>query len=196
VYGIAFSDDGRLLLTIGDWGREQLWNGVTGEHLYSVSGASCRFVVAPDGQTLATAQCTSTYADLGIWRLDGSETPEFMGARMERGLVDLVFAPDSTLLAAGAMYSIQVWDVVGKRKTRDFFVISDNVSSLIFSPDNETLVAGTGKGSLKFWDVSSGTELRTVRGHKGPVHGLAFSPDGRFLASAGDDATVKLWSAR
>jgi WD40 repeat protein len=72
---------------------------------------------------------------------------------------------------------------------------SDDICSVVFSPNGRTLVSGSQDKTIKLWDAASGCQLRSLSGHSSYVTSVAFSPDGRTLASAGIDMTIRLWDA-
>jgi WD40 repeat protein len=71
---------------------------------------------------------------------------------------------------------------------------SQDVQSLVFSPDGQTLASAGADKTIKLWNLSDQREIATFSAHKLAVNTLAFSPDGQTLASAGADKTIKLWN--
>jgi len=74
---------------------------------------------------------------------------------------------------------------------------SDNVTSLVISPDGRLLVS-TGHGnsnSIRLWRLPDGKALCSLEGHTGWIRALAMTPDSRTLISASEDGTVRLWGS-
>jgi WD40 repeat protein len=73
---------------------------------------------------------------------------------------------------------------------------SDNVTSVVISPDGKTIVSGCADKKVKVWDIHTGKILRTIAGHAGEISSIAVSPDGNFLAVGISDtprSNVKVW---
>ena len=72
---------------------------------------------------------------------------------------------------------------------------TDNINSVVFSPDGEMLVSGSDDGSIRLWDVATEQQFgEPLMGHTSSVLSVAFSPDGETLASGGGyDQTIRLW---
>jgi WD40 repeat protein len=73
---------------------------------------------------------------------------------------------------------------------------SDNVTSVVISPDGKTIVSGCADKKVKVWDIHTGKILRTIAGHAGEISSIAVSSDGNFLAVGISDtprSNVKVW---
>ena len=70
---------------------------------------------------------------------------------------------------------------------------TDQVWSVVFSPDGKRLASASSDHTVKVWDVISGQETLSLKGHSAEVVSVAFSPDGKRLASASYDKSVKVW---
>ncbi|MGF2034672.1 MAG: AAA-like domain-containing protein, partial [Nostoc sp. CmiVER01] len=71
---------------------------------------------------------------------------------------------------------------------------SEEVYSVVFSPDGKTLASASRDNTIKLWNLDTGKEISTLTGHSDYVNSVVFSPDGKTLASASDDNTIKLWN--
>jgi WD40 repeat protein len=103
---------------------------------------------------------------------------------------------------------VKVWDAQTGREVVTYKGNVGLVTSVAFSPDGKRLASaarkarGAGTGEIKVWDVETGQELHTL-----PAGGfsVAFSPDGRRIAGSGkqpieglmsDSGEVKVWDAQ
>jgi eukaryotic-like serine/threonine-protein kinase len=203
---VAFSPDGRYLVTGKLEGVVQVWDAETGE-LVGTLGTHEReirgLVFSKDGRHLATA---SGDGQVKLWdatrleetRLD--EKPKVLhtlGARVAGPGVNVAFSPDGQRLATGGEENtIKIWDVeTGREIDKPLRGHSGEVYTLAFSPDEDgRWIASAGEDSaVKIWDSHTGRLVRTFRGHTGLVSSLAFTPDGRRLVSGSRDNTVKVW---
>ena len=64
---------------------------------------------------------------------------------------------------------------------------------LVFSPDGVILVSGHDSGIIQLWDVKTGNRIAVLDGHTQQVETLKFSPDGKTLVSTAQDGTIFLW---
>lgn len=73
---------------------------------------------------------------------------------------------------------------------------TENIYSLVFSPNGKQIVTGSFDKTVKVWDATTGKEIRTLtgpQGHKQMVLNVAVSPDGSLIASGSSDNTANLW---
>lgn len=108
---------------------------------------------------------------------------------------EVVFSPDSTILASGGIDGIYLWDVTTGKHLRNFVrpqPFTGGADSLAFNPDGRILASSDFDG-IHLWDVATGKPYQTLTGHKYPPGILVFSPDGRTLASSVLDE-IRLWN--
>ena len=142
---------------------------------------------SPDGQTLATADNTST---ITIW--DSRTGAAQRQLRGHNRLVSyLAFSPDGTKLASASWDStVVVWDLAGSRAMTRLQGHMRSVLCVAFSPDGRRLATSSEDQTVRLWDVETGQEVLTLHGHTDIVPTVAFSPDGNRLATAGADGIV------
>ncbi|KAK2861459.1 hypothetical protein FQN49_004176 [Arthroderma sp. PD_2] len=68
---------------------------------------------------------------------------------------------------------------------------SDQVQSVIFSPDGRLLASACDK-LVRLWDPTTGVELQTLV-HSDRVTSMAFTPNSHLLTSCADAGTAKVW---
>lgn len=166
VYAVAYSPDGKTIVTVGSRNRDdgnlgrpiggtaQLWDRETCEprggpltHGASVLAA----VFSPDGRLLGTGGADGAAR---LWRVaDGSP----LGAPLR---------------------------------------LDGQVHCIAFSPDGRILVTGSTDRSARFWDPASGARLGEPLKHEYRVTQVGFRPDGRVVFTGCLDGRVRLWDAQ
>jgi WD40 repeat protein len=192
---VAFSPDGKILITGGSDGKARLWDAVTGQERLTLRGHSeavYSVAFSPDGRRLATASIDRT---VKLW--DAATGEELFTLNAHSFVTSAVaFSPDGKRLATGSGDSaVRLWDVDTGKKLLNLKGHSDIVRSVAFSPDGKQLASGGYDNTVKLWDAATGKNLRTLSGHSDIVYCVAFSPDGKRLATASLDRSVKLWDA-
>jgi WD40 repeat protein len=164
VNSLAFSQDGRILVSGGLDGAVKIWNWHKEELLHTLN------------------RPVDFFGSLVSW-FDSS-----VGA-----IWSVAISPDGkTVAASGLQQPIQLWNTENGRLLRTFTEHSDSVYTLAFSPDGETLASGGGDNTIRIWNFHTGELLETLE-HLGPVKSVVFSYDGKTLVSGSADATVKIW---
>src|SRR5207302_272179 len=120
---LAFSPDGRLLASGGEWGRLRIWEVATGKCLLDrhsppsrshFEGMLFSLAFAPDGKTLAWGE---GMAAICLWDVA-------RGRRRHRlktpvcGRPNFTFSPDGKLLASGVGGAVHLWDVASGKELR------------------------------------------------------------------------------
>ncbi len=210
---VAFTPDGRALVTAGRDNRVRVWRPTgfdldrllaerstrTAEPVDDAEGGVrwdenvlaghvkevYDVAVSPDGSRIASA---SADGKAMVWDAETGQLVLTLGGH--DGRVDAVaFSPDGQHLATGGYdKSVKLWNIGGH---------ADGVWSVAFSPANGALLATGGTDrSARLWDLSAGAPrlLHRLTGHTNAVFRLAFDPAGTRLVTGGLDGKAFVWN--
>jgi WD40 repeat protein/class 3 adenylate cyclase len=198
--GLAFTSDGRLLVTGDQGGNLIFWDVRTGaavRRLRVAEPVTFGLAVSPDQKLLAVQTQATGASHAQVQVLDfatGSVLHTYtvpgsggQGSDGEGGF-GVSFSPDGRELAAlgccSPASSIQVWDAASGRLLFSPH-ITERESSIAFSPTSAVLAAGTADGKIFLWDARRGTPVRApIQLAASNVSDIAFSPDGRQLGAS------------
>ena len=166
ILALAFSPDGRWLVSGTTKGEIRMWDVATGEALTVFSELTepveqehLRYIWAlafsPDRALLAAG----TPSQLHLWDVRTGDK----------------------------LFSVSTVHKRGWRTHHDY------PTPLVFSPDGAILLSGHGTGTIQLWDAKTGDSIAALDGHTQQVETLKFSPDGEMLVSTAQDGTIFLW---
>ncbi len=209
VQSIAFSRDGRLMVTSSAGRTVNIWDVRKGAIQRTLTGQP-RTVwsvdISRDGKMVASG------SDDGYVQLWEVQTGRLLRTMAPGGQVySVAFSPNGKFIATGSRVNagykeiggrVNVW-AVATGKAIKTFSSPLAVNSVAFSSDGKLLLAGGSDQKMRLWNAQTGALLHTFTGHdwKGYVHGIysvGFSPDSKVVASGGSGKfnQAVLWNAR
>lgn len=189
INSVAFSIDGKTIVSGGDDNLVIIWDAETGKEKrsYKHDGAVIQVAISPDAKRLAVA---GAFPAVIVYDLADDKQPKRLLLRVNprsRGSA-VAFSANSRFLAAadvsGPTGAVQVWDLDGEMKPWSLpNAHSTGVNAVAFSPDGKWLATGSKDFKVKLWNAQNGKEVRVFdRATTGQVSSVAISPDNRWLA--------------
>lgn len=173
VFFVAYTADGKGILTASHDGTARVWDGATGKEIR-------RFGNTP-GPTKGGAYRDHAKKMGGV---------VFACVRYNQFITSVALSPDRLTLAAGngagtvTLYEVATGTEITQIKTN----VPDWVNGLVFARDGKCLLARVGHDKmLRQWDLANGKEIRKFGpadfsfGTVGSSASLAFSPDDKTL---------------
>jgi RNA polymerase sigma factor (sigma-70 family) len=181
VHALAYSPDGKRIVTTGVGRALVLWDAATGKEIrvFPSRGQPRAVAFSPDGKMIATSYGTGQLWDVATGKMLRDMK------NVQRPVSALAFAPDGkTLATANEDGAVHLWDPTNGEEKRRIDCGQGVLFTLAIAPDGKLLASGYPDGTFRLWDAASGEEKRHWRAGSGTARSLAFSPDGKTLASA------------
>jgi WD40 repeat protein/tetratricopeptide (TPR) repeat protein len=184
VLAVAFSPDGRRILTgSADW-TAQLWDAGTREPLGKRlvhDGPVVAVAFSPAGHTIVT--CTQRSPAQGTVQLWNADTGQALGQPLAHPypVLAAAFNPDGRALATGSgdpatgTGEARLWAVATGRLLGQPLPHPGPVHSLAWSPDGRRIVTGCADKVARVWEVAPPPAVVRLGYHE---HTIAYSPDG------------------
>ena len=195
---IAFSPDGKRLIT-GSWDRTaMIWDAATGRPLIALRGHTDKITgvafAGPSRAITSSADGTARIWEIGAG--SGEETLAFPASQAP--LFKVVYSPDGKRIASAAGDgTARTWDAhTGAAGLvlphADGAAVS--VTSVAFGGDGARMSTTGTDGKVRVWDATSGKPIGEPLTYPKEAMDAAFSPDGRQLAAAGWDPIIRIWN--
>jgi WD40 repeat protein len=214
VTSLAFTPDGRRLVSTADDRTARVWDARTGnevEFTRRIWPDVQQVVFNPEGDLIATeVDLPPAHSQSPQWdrfiefrevsrgtivsrtnaRLDGSFSPEELG-----------FSPDGRTFYASSPRGCIPFEVASGRQLAPIGPTNPRNGGLgrALSPDGRTVAVAD--GDLYLYETSTGRALVRIAGTSAgtdshPIKKVRFSPDGEMLLTTGDSESARLWSRR
>ena len=196
IFSLAFSPDGKKLVSGGDKGIICVWNVRKGKLLHSLSGHAGKIwdlAVTADGQTLISAGEDKT---LRSWDIKRGRLKEiFVGHSKDVRSVSI--SPTGKTIASGSLdATVRLWDLESGRSLKMYSPHTHQIKSL------QLLANGYISASVKHWDKNvyiNSFDQKNFSHRRvmipSQILSLSISPDGK-MAAAGDKRVIHLYETR
>jgi WD40 repeat protein len=184
VYYVAFSRDGKSLLSCGKDGTVRLLDIPTGKLVRTFTGhrGEVNSVVVTAGGFPASAGDDGT---VRVWDMHTGRQLKCLDAQ-EGKVFGLAAAPGEgdLLVSGGAAGRIHAWDLRTEKRlwTSD---VRPGVDSLSFSNDGRSIVSGHTDGTIRLWEAQTGRPLHEGQTGLTSSVSVVYSPNLSTVAFAG-----------
>ncbi|MGD1154056.1 MAG: caspase family protein [Syntrophales bacterium] len=212
IESVAFSPDGKYVLSGGIDGTATLWDISSGSLVR-------KFIApkdAPDEGLKVAFSSDGLYGIAGggnglkIWDLSTGRETRTIGA--PRRVRFMAVASDNRSVLTGGWQSgnfmplpahMILWDMNTGNKIQEFkgpWLRGFNElgpNAVAISPDARYALCTQQRSRLTLWDIASGREIRTIKVagiSSNLIRAIGFSPDGKYALSGGIDGELRLWN--
>jgi WD40 repeat protein/serine/threonine protein kinase len=197
---VAFSADGKLLISHGRGGLVRIWDLEAKKEVRSLvvdyegkeqAGVLYYSVaISPDGKTIAAAgqgpvvHVFEVASGAPIGKLVGHENVAW----------GVAFHPSGNMLATASLdRTVRLWDVGTCRPLGVLRGHDGAVWGVAFHPEGAIVASSGEDGTIRFWDLATQKPTLVFKGHSDHVFRPSFSVDGKRMVTSGSDGTVRIW---
>ncbi len=192
VYAVAFSPDGKLLVSASADKTVRLWDVAAQTEIRALpeqGGPVYSVAFSPDGKSLLTGGGDKTVRLYDV--ADGKELRQFEAP--QDAVYSVAFSPDGkTAVAGGLDKTVSRWNVDDGATAGAFDGARGDVYRVQFNHDGGKLMAVTYAADLAIWNTADAKLLFQTELPGRTTYSGAWSPEGRQIAIAAEDGNVYL----
>lgn len=197
VFCLAWTPEGRRLITGASSGEFTLWNSLTFnfETILQAHDSSVRSMVWSHNDQWMLTGDHSGY--IKYWQINMNNVKMFQAHKEPvRGIS---FAPnDQKMVTCSDDGTVRLWDFFRCHEEKLLRGHGSDVKCCDWHPYMALVVSGSkdNQQPIRLWDPKSGSSLATLHAHKSTVTALRFNSNGNWLLTASRDHLLKLFDLR
>jgi WD40 repeat protein/class 3 adenylate cyclase len=194
VWVVAFSPDGKYILTGHDDSTARLWDAQSGKELRVFTGGHTaginKLYFSPDGKNILTASFDKS---LILW--DTATGREIYRITTEPELSNTIFSHDGKyIFTISADQKVRRWDAESGKEIGVIFEAPEATWRIFNTADDKYML--TIGNMTQLWDLDTGQKVREFSFDPAPINRFGLSPDGNLMVTGGTDGVVRLWDTK
>uniref|UniRef100_T1IMW3 Vps41 beta-propeller domain-containing protein n=1 Tax=Strigamia maritima TaxID=126957 RepID=T1IMW3_STRMM len=197
IFCLAWTPEGRRLITGASSGEFTLWNGLTFnfETILQAHDSAVRCMIWSHNDSWMVTGDHSGYVK--YWQSNMNNVKMFRAHK--EPLRAISFCHNDTKFASCSDDgTIRIWDFLRSNEERTLCGHGAEVRCLDWHPQKALIVSGSkdSQQPIKLWDPKSAKSLATLHTHKNAVMDLKWNRNGNWLLTASRDHLIKLFDIR
>ncbi|XP_077301280.1 WD repeat domain 33 [Arctopsyche grandis] len=197
IFSVAWTPEGRRLVTGASSGEFTLWNGLTFnfETILQAHDSPVRSMVWSRGEGWMVTGDHAGYVK--YWQSNMNNVKMFQAHK--EAVRGISFSPtDAKIVTCSDDGTLRIFDFYRCQEERILRGHGSDVKCVQWHPTKGLIVSGSkdNQQPIKLWDPKSGQALATLHAHKSTVMDLKWNDNGNWLITASRDHLLKLFDIR
>ncbi|XP_050309444.1 pre-mRNA 3' end processing protein WDR33 isoform X2 [Anthonomus grandis grandis] len=197
IFCMAWTPEGRRLVTGASSGEFTLWNGLTFnfETILQAHDSPVRTMVWSHNDSWMVTGDHVGYVK--YWQSNMNNVKVFQAHK--EALRGISFSPsDSKFVTCSDDGTLRIWDFLRYQEERVLRGHGADVKCVHWHPQKGLIISGSkdNQQPIKLWDPKTGQSLATLHAHKSTVMDLKWNANGNWLITASRDHLLKLFDLR
>ncbi|MBV8552987.1 MAG: TIR domain-containing protein [Acidobacteriaceae bacterium] len=200
VNGVAFSSDGRRVLSGSSDKTLKLWHATTGKCQRTFVGHSREIqavVLTLDDRYAISAGFEGNAI---VWEMDAADQAEPSSRRRTQSAGHSLWVRSVDLSADGTIAAtssddatVALWNAKTGRLLHFLQGHSERVNSVKLTADASLAVSADHHGTIMLWNAKTGKQISAIETKRGRIHAVNASPDGRTALSGDLGNWLMVW---
>ena len=191
---LAFSSDGRLLVSASADGTLRVWSVAAARETYApfaTGSGVLAMALVPERLCVAAVLADGR---LVLWDFGSHRRVTHVRASDGSALLAVAVSPDGRWVAAGgSKRRVFVWQVERGVVAGEIGPAAGRIDALAFTADSGGIACGTHNGRVEVFERDSGVPRWSVRSGRARIAGISAAGKGGPLVTAAADGTIVSW---
>jgi len=193
---VAFSKDGKLLLSCGRDKVARIWSVDQKRQLAQLTGHADHVLSVAFNKAANQVLTSSGDGTARLWAAPQWKEAKKFPLPKTRIWAAIFGHDDNEVLTGGEDKEVKLWNARDGKMIRAMKGHNAAINALAYrsgSPQQHQAISASLDKTLRLWDLDTGKTLHTLSGHGDAVTCVAVSENGATAVSGSRDGTVRLW---